>query len=113
MNESIDVINQVSELAQSGEWIAIGAIGVGLLVRLSKSDKFAAWFPVNVSAQWRSWAAMGLGVVYGVLQAVAGGKPWKTALVGGVVSALLAVSGHELIVESIRKGRELGERKAP
>ncbi|WP_394833574.1 hypothetical protein LVJ94_44415 [Pendulispora rubella] len=97
-------LDEILTLAAQGKWIVVGAIVIGAIVRLLKSDT-----PLpTVPSQWRPWLALGLGAVAGIFQAVAAGTPWKKALLDGLVSALTAIAGHDLLIESLRRGREIG-----
>ncbi|WP_394844032.1 DUF4231 domain-containing protein [Pendulispora brunnea] len=102
-------LDELLTLAAQGKWIVVGAIVIGAIVRLLKSDT-----PLpTVPSQWRPWLALGLGAVAGILQAVAAGTPWQKALIDGLVSALTAIAGHDLLIESLRGGREIGSDRAP
>lgn len=92
-------------LALAHKWVAVASVVIGALVRLAKSDTV---LPIDVPAKWRPLFAMGLGVVSGVLEHVAAGTSWRDAVLGGVVSAVLAILGHEWVVE-----RLLGDRAMP
>jgi hypothetical protein len=94
-------------------WVPIATLIVGSLIRLAKSDRAVAWFPVAISPRWRAWIALGLGVVLGVLQKLALGGSWVEAIGGGLSAGIAAITGHELIVESLRDGRDIGEAKRP
>lgn len=85
-------------------WIALAAVLVGLVVRLLKSD-----VPIvpTVAARYRPIAALALGQVAAVLQAVAGGQPWLDAVVGGFVAAVVAMAGHDTLIEAVRGGTEV------
>jgi hypothetical protein len=111
MNESD--IDSAIQLARGHDWIPLSALAVGALVRLAKSDQAVKFFPVAIAPLWRSWAAVILGVLFGVVHRLAAGGTWGEAIVGGVAVGITAISGHELIVESIRKGRDIGIAKQP
>lgn len=104
-------IDQFVALIQSHAWIPLASIAIGFAVRLVKSDAAVAWFPVAIPPQVRSWLALGLGLVAGVLDKVVAGSSWSVALMGGIAAAITAISGHELVIESLRGGREIGEAK--
>jgi len=87
----------------SHSWLAVSALVIGLLVRLLKSD---TWGP-TLPAKYRPWAALALGCASAVLEKVMAGASWQTALVDGLGSALAAVAGHDLVVESLLGGKEL------
>jgi len=100
MNTTID---DVVSLVLDHKWVPFAAVIVGAAVRALKSDS-----PITVvPAQWRPWLALALGAVAGVLQAVLGGATWTKALADGLVAALTAMAGHDLLIESARNGREL------
>lgn len=114
MDEVTTLIAQVAELAKGHAWVPLAALVIGLVIRLSKSDATWAFLArFNIPVQARPWAALALGVASGVLQAVTGGASWAAAIVGGLLSAVMAITGHELFVESLRGGREAFEKKAP
>lgn len=106
-------INSAIELARGHDWIPLAAVVIAVLVRLAKSDRVVQWFPIAISPRWRAWAAVVLGVMAGVVQKLAAGGKWTAALVGGLVAGIAAVSGHELLVEGLRKGRDFGVAKEP
>lgn len=87
------------------KWLLVSALVITAIVRLLKSDTPLP-FNIVIPARWRGWAAVGLGIAAGVLNAVTSGTPWKTAMLQGVGAALTAILGHELVVEGLRNGRE-------
>lgn len=83
-------------------WFTLSAIVIGGIVRLLKSDT-----PLpTVPARARPWLALGLGSAAGVLQALTTGTPWPLALGSGFTAAVTAMTGHDLVVGSIRGGVE-------
>jgi hypothetical protein len=95
----------ILDLISKHQWIGLAALIIGFLVRLMKDD--TRFPPFAIPARWRPWAALGLGVVSGVLQAVSTGTAWKDALLGGLVSAFAAIAGHDAIVNGVLGGREV------
>lgn len=91
-------------LCKAHAWLPLSAFGIGLVVRLLKSDTV---LPINIPPKYRLWLALGLGVVAGVLDKAAQGIDWPTAIVGGLVAGGMAVIGHDGIVESLRGGKEI------
>jgi hypothetical protein len=111
--DSLALLNQLLTLANGHAWIPLAAVAVGFIVRLSKSDKAVAWLPVNIPAAYRPWLSLGLGVVSGALAKLAAGRSWPEAVIGGIFAGVLPITGHELFVESLRGGREVGLPPAP
>lgn len=101
-------INELVAMLGEHRWVAACALVIGAIVRVLKSD---TPLPFTVPAKWRGWLAIGLGIVAGALEAVAGGTPWARALAEGLTAALIAITGHELGVESLRGGKELFARQ--
>lgn len=104
-----DVAAQLWEMVKNHAWVPLAALVIHVVVRMSKSNSWPPWF--TITARTRSWLALGLGIVSGILDAVVGGSAWGPALVGGLISAITAISGHDLIVESLRNGRDIGVPK--
>lgn len=95
--------DDIALLIEQRKWVPLAAIVIGLVVRLLKSDTKLPTVPPRA----RIWLVFGLGIVSGVLEHVVAGKTWTSAIVGGAVSAVLAIVGHESIIASLRGGKEL------
>lgn len=96
--------DQIAQLIEQRKWVPVAALVIAFVTRLVKSD---TKLPIDVPARWRIWLVIGLGVSSGVLEHVIAGKTWTSALIGGAVSAALAVLGHETIIASLRAGKEI------
>src|SRR5690606_41994879 len=99
----MNIDDLVAMLAEH-RWVAACALVIGAIVRVLKSD---SPLPITVPAKWRGWLAIGLGIVAGALEAVAGGTPWARALAEGLAAAVFAITGHEVVIEKARGGKEL------
>ena len=93
------IVALISERA----WVPLAALVVGFLTRLAKDDAKGP----NVAPRWRPVLALGLGLVAGALDAVATGTSWQEALIGGGVSASMAILGHVGLIEVLRGGEEI------
>ena len=91
-------------------WVMVAAVVVGSVVRLLKSD---TPIPITIPPRWRAVVAMALGLLAGVMERVVGGTAWTQAIVDGLLAGGLPVVGHELVVESMRDGKEIGSGKLP
>lgn len=96
-------VDDVLALVAGHKWVALAAVVIGLVVRLLKDDTALP----TIKARWRPWAAIGLGIVAGVLEKVSDGMAWKPALLGGLFAAVAAIVGHDLLIEGVRGGKEL------
>jgi len=106
------VVDSAISLVRSKAWIPLASLLIGLFVRLSKTDAAVAWFPVNLRPKVRPYVALAGGILTGVAAGLVGGS-WLSALTGGVVAGMLAITAHDVVVESIRNGREIGTPKTP
>lgn len=95
--------NDVVVLVEQRKWVALSAVLIGLAVRLVKSDTV---FP-TVKGTWRVHLALALGIASGVLEKVADGVTWTSAIIGGLVAAAFAIIGHDVLIGSLRAGKEL------
>jgi hypothetical protein len=107
----MDETAQAIELAKSGAWVALAALVINVLVRVSKSD--VAWVPVNVPPRLRAAGAIVLGFAAGIVAGFASGGRWPAALAGGLVAGMLSITAHEVVIEGFRDGRDIGSPKPP
>lgn len=96
--------SQLGELVGQHKWVAVAAIVIGLLVRVVKSD---IKIPINIPPAARPWLALGLGLLSGVLEKAATGRTWTSAIVDGVVSAVIAMVAHDAVIGGLRGGKEI------
>ncbi len=94
---------QLVDLIVQKKWIALMALAIGLVVRLLKSD---TKIPIDIPPQWRVWLALGLAPIAGAIDHVAAGTTWTTAMVEGVIAAVMAIVGHATVIDSMRGGKE-------
>jgi len=110
--------NDIARLVAERKWIPLAAFAIWIVVRLLKSDTV---IPIDVPPRWRAPLAFGLGLVAAGLDMVAAGVDWQVALFDGILTALIAIFGHDIVVGSIRGGQEIpipmltipGTRPAP
>lgn len=97
---------QLIDLVTQKKWIAIAALVIGFVVRLLKSD---TKIPVDIPPRYRVWLALALGGAAGALDKLVGqeGVTWTAALVQGLLAAVLAIVGHNVVIDSLRGGKEL------
>jgi hypothetical protein len=87
--------------------IGLLALLIHLIVRALKAGRFDRWLP----ARWRPLAALWLGAVACVLDAVVAGTPWQQAVLTALVAVAMAVLGHDTVIEAVRGGKEIGKKK--
>jgi hypothetical protein len=105
-------VDEAVSLAHGHAWIPLASLIINVLLRLSKTDAAVDWFPVSIRPRVRPVAALVLGVASGVLAGLVGGS-WFSAIVGGIVAGMMAITTHDVVVESIRKGRDIFVPKRP
>lgn len=106
------------ELGQKHAWVTLAAFCIGGFVRLLKTSRatrlpFVGVWIAKIPKKHLPTLALMLGVVSAVLDAVVAGELWRNAIVGGLVSAAIAVMGHQWIIEGVRGGKEIGVKDAP
>lgn len=100
------------------QYVLFAALSIGFVVRILKSD---TKIPVSIPPRYRIWLAFGLGAAAGVLEKVSSGTEWKPALFDGALSAVFAILGQNVVIDSFRGGKEIsipglmvaGERPSP
>ena len=99
--------SDVVALLLAHKWLGATALVIGFLVRLLKSDTPLPTLP----ARFRPWLALGLGALSAMVDSRVNGTDWRTALVAGLGAGLVAIMGHDTVVESLRNGREFFQKK--
>lgn len=98
-------------------WLSLSSIAIGAAVRLIKSDRLdavlARYNIPMVPRRALPWISLVLGIGAGVVAALTRHLGWSEALQEGLVSGALSIAGHELFVESIRDGKEVGASPTP
>lgn len=97
--------DQLAELIGQKKWVAVVAIAIALIVRLLKSD---TTIPIDIPPRLRVWLALGLGAASGAIDKLveAGDTTWTTALVSGLSAAAVAILSHNIVIGSVRDGKE-------
>ncbi len=101
-------LSELSGLLAEHKWVAALALLIMALVRLLKSDSPLPW---SVPAQWRSWLALGLGVIGGILDALVAGTSPLRALLQGLAAGAIAITAHDTVIEGLRGGQEFFANK--
>ncbi len=102
----LDDPGQLVALAMGHKWIALAAVGIGLVVRLLKSD---TKIPIDIPPRLRAPLALALGAASGAIDKLveAGSTTWTAAITSGVLAAVLAMISHTTVIGSMRGGKEL------
>lgn len=94
----------IVDMIQKRAWLPLGALGVGIAVRLLKSDIII--FP-DLAPRYRIWAAFALGQVLGVIETIIAGKTYREAILWGLTQSVIAILGQNIFIESLRGGKEI------
>lgn len=89
--QDLTLTPHIQERAGAGDFVALAALVIWVLVTLAKS----AWIPVEVPPRARPILALGLGQVFTVLVAVVDGASAGQAVVSGLVASALAIAAQE------------------
>lgn len=91
------------------------ALAIGAIARLLKTSKMSRMLSdlglPPIPKRSLPWISAALGVVAAVVEATVRGIAWDAALRGavhGLLAGALATWGHEAIIESARRGQEVG-----
>lgn len=95
------------------QWVLFGALVIGLFVALVKQGQLGTWLQAKMPPRFIPFFAPCIGALGLTSSEVIAGKPWQGAVVDGINAGILAVFGHQLIIEGMRNGKELVKDKAP
>lgn len=101
---------EIVSLFEKRPWLVVAAFAIGLVVRLLKDDIKGT---PNVPSNRRVFCALGLGVLSGLLEKKLGPSvgsaavTWIGGLLGGLGSAVAAITGHNVLIDALRGGREI------
>lgn len=98
-------IEALIALVEQRKWVALAGVLVFVLIRLLKDD---TKIPINIPPRLRFLSALALGLVFGVLERKTKDDSitWTQAIIGGLVSGVLAILIQNGVIDSIFKGRE-------
>lgn len=100
-------ITPIVNALTSHSWVLLGALLIGLFVALAKQSQLGAWIASKLPKTAIPLYAPLLGVLgMSAAEVIAGGS-WQKAVIDGFNAGILAVFGHELLIEGLRKGVEI------
>lgn len=102
--ETTDILKLAKMLAEKHPWPVVALFAIGLLIRLMKSD---TTIPIDIPPRYRIWVALGLGLVSAVLERLVLKTPMGEALAGGFASWIGAVMTQNVVIDSLRGGKEI------
>lgn len=100
---TIDVTT-ILEWIKLHQWVPLIAFLGGLGVRLVKAD---TKLPSELPAWMRPYLAVVLSIAAMSFLALGNGIPWQSVIEQGLMAAVLAILGHETIIEGARGGIEI------
>jgi len=98
---------------QSHQWVIFGALVVGALVAFSKQGWLSAWLAKKITPAMTPYYAILVSVLTVGSGDLSSGKSWQQAIQDALSAVMVAIVGHELVIEGFRKGRELVPERAP
>jgi hypothetical protein len=106
-------LNALISALHGNQWILAGALVVGGVVALAKQGWLSAWLAKKLPPPALPYFAVALGAVGLSATEVATGKPVGPAIIDGIQAGILAVFGHDAVIESVRGGKEIVPEKTP
>lgn len=97
-------VTQILDWVQLHQWAPIIALATGFVVRLVKDD---TKLPAALPAVWRPWFALLISMLFAACASIVGGAAWQGVLENGAVAFILAILGHQTLIEGFRGGEEL------
>lgn len=94
-------ILQFFEDVTGRKWLPLAILVVGYLVAIASDT---SKLPISIPDRYKPLAAIVLGQVYAVLQAITGGVSWKRAVWNGLVTAFGAMALFDVLVKTIWQG---------
>lgn len=89
------------------QWVLLVALLVGGLVAAAKQGWLSTWLADKLPKPALPYLATALSMLGVAASEVIGGQSLNRALIDGIQAGMLAVFGHEAIIESLRKGKEI------
>ncbi len=101
-------IDSLMQLAADHKWYMFAAVLVGGGCRWLKSDSAGNWW-TSLPLWAKRTIPILLGGAAGCLESLASGRPLEESLIkGALIAGLGSMAGHELLIEKMRGGKELG-----
>jgi hypothetical protein len=90
----------------SHQWAIVAALAINLLIALQKQSWIGPLL-AKIPASVLPFEAMALGMLGVVSTDLLAGKPWQASILAGLAAGFASIAGHQMVVESLRKGVEL------
>lgn len=100
-------LQPIFDAISAHRWALVFALVVGALVALMKQGWLGTYVANKLPPAARPWLAVGLGVASLMVADLQAGKSWQQAVFDGISAAMVAIFGHDFIVEGLRKGKEI------
>ncbi len=107
------LLSQVIAAVQAKQWVLFAALLIGFVIALAKQGWLSTWIASKMPSRAIPYYAAALGVLSLMVTDITSGKTLTQAIQDGLAAAMLSVFGHELVIESMRKGKELIPSKRP
>ena len=100
-------IDVLAAAIASHQWAVVAGIGIWLVVALAKQGWLSTWLASKIPGAYQPLVALALAQLLFVAQQLASGKPVVPAVLQALEAAAMAVFTHQVVVEGVRKGKEL------
>jgi hypothetical protein len=96
---------------QAHQYMLLGALLVGGLVAFSKQGWFSAWLDKKLTPRLIPYYALLVSLLTVGSTDIVSGKSWQQAAQDVLGALVLAIAGHQLVIESLFSGREIVPQK--
>ena len=103
-------VSRAIQLFLTEQWMAGAAVAIFVVVRVLKSPVMP-WPIFLIPPKARTLVAVLLGFVGAGLQSITVGVTWQQAVAENLIACLGAILAHDVVIEWLREGREIGEPK--
>jgi hypothetical protein len=100
-------LNAILAAVAGKQWVLVGALFVGGVVALSKQGWLGSYIAKKLPPAALPYFAVALGAVGLSATEIVAGMPIGPAIIDGIQAGILAVFGHETVVEGARGGKEI------
>lgn len=94
------------QASKEHKWLLLGALTVGALIAIAKQGWVSDWIASKLTSRSIPFYALLTSALSVGSADIISGKTWQQAVGDSIFAAFTAIASHQMLVESLRKGRE-------